>query len=76
MIGVKLRDTENCKNCTEKKKPCIRGNAFRFRAVTAVKFNAGEDIGSAEQSLEFRGSQTWVRIPASRKSFISGQNLD
>jgi hypothetical protein len=62
---VKLRDSEKCKYCTERKRPCIRGNAFRFRPVTVVKFNAGEDIGSAEQSLEFRGSQTWVQIPAS-----------
>ncbi|PSN65452.1 hypothetical protein BS50DRAFT_575458 [Corynespora cassiicola Philippines] len=62
---VKLRDSEKCKYCTERKRPCIRGNAFRFRPVTAVKFNAGEDVGSAEQSLEFRGSQTWVAIPNS-----------
>ncbi|KAF2658339.1 hypothetical protein K491DRAFT_776521 [Lophiostoma macrostomum CBS 122681] len=60
---VKLRDSEKCKYCTERKRPCIRGNAFRFRPVTVVKFNAGEDVGSAEQSLEFRGSQTWVQIP-------------
>ncbi|CAN9363382.1 unnamed protein product [Alternaria alternata] len=45
--------------------PCVRGNAFRFRPVTAVKFNAGEDIGSAEQSLEFRVGQQWVDIPSS-----------
>jgi hypothetical protein len=32
-----------------------------FRSVTAGKFNAREDIGSAEQSLEFGGSQTWVQ---------------
>ncbi|KAF2793774.1 hypothetical protein K505DRAFT_375122 [Melanomma pulvis-pyrius CBS 109.77] len=62
---VKLRDSEKCKYCSERKRPCIRGNAFRFRPVTAVKFNAGEDIGSAEQSLEFRGSETWVNIPSS-----------
>jgi hypothetical protein len=62
---VKLRDSEKCKYCTERKKPCIRGNAFRFRPVTAVKFNAGEDIGSAEQSLEFRVGQQWVDIPSS-----------
>ncbi|KAF2702879.1 hypothetical protein K504DRAFT_188000 [Pleomassaria siparia CBS 279.74] len=53
------------KYCTERKRPCIRGNAFRFRPVTAVKFNAGEHVGSAEQSLEFRGSETWVDIPTS-----------
>ncbi|CAI9635067.1 unnamed protein product [Alternaria burnsii] len=62
---VKLRDSEKCKYCTERKKPCVRGNAFRFRPVTAVKFNAGEDIGSAEQSLEFRVGQQWVDIPSS-----------
>ncbi|KAL6706842.1 hypothetical protein ACN47E_004985 [Coniothyrium glycines] len=62
---VKLRDSDKCKYCTERKKPCIRGNAFRFRPVKAVKFNAGEDIGSAEQSLEFRLEQTWVSIPTS-----------
>ncbi|KAI4691396.1 uncharacterized protein J4E84_003689 [Alternaria hordeiaustralica] len=62
---VKLRDSEKCKYCTERKKPCIRGNAFRFRPVTAVKFNAGEDIGSAEQSLEFQVGQQWVDIPSS-----------
>ncbi|KAH7132468.1 hypothetical protein B0J11DRAFT_228002 [Dendryphion nanum] len=62
---VKLRDSEKCKYCTERKRQCIRGNAFRFRPVTTVKFNAGEDVGSAEQSLEFRGSQTWVHIPTS-----------
>ncbi|KAL1793189.1 hypothetical protein ACET3X_008171 [Alternaria dauci] len=62
---VKLRDSEKCKYCTERKKPCVRGNAFRFRPVTAVKFNAGEDIGSAEQSLEFRVGQQWVDIPTS-----------
>ncbi|KAF2683356.1 hypothetical protein K458DRAFT_389969 [Lentithecium fluviatile CBS 122367] len=65
VVGVKLRDSDKCKYCTERKRPCIRGNAFRFRPVTAVKFNAGEDVGSAEQSLEFRGNQTWVQIPAS-----------
>ncbi|KAJ4300951.1 hypothetical protein N0V90_003040 [Kalmusia sp. IMI 367209] len=63
--GVKIRDSDKCKYCTERKRPCIRGNAFRFRPVTAVKFNAGEDVGSAEQSLEFGGSQTWVQIPPS-----------
>ncbi|KAJ4314863.1 hypothetical protein N0V94_006241 [Neodidymelliopsis sp. IMI 364377] len=61
--SVKLRDTDKCKYCTERKRPCIRGNAFRFRPVKAVKFNAGEDIGSAEQSLEFGAGQTWVEIP-------------
>ncbi|KAG9196525.1 hypothetical protein G6011_01646 [Alternaria panax] len=65
LTGVKLRDSEECKYCIERKKPCIRGNAFRFRPVTAVKFNAGEDIGSAEQSLEFRVGQQWVDIPSS-----------
>lgn len=64
MAGVKLLDSDKCKYCTERKRPCIRGNAFRFRPVTAVKFNAGEDVGSAEQSLEFKRSQTWVQIPA------------
>lgn len=62
---MKLLDSEKCKYCTERKRQCIRGNAFRFRPVKAVKFNAGEDIGSAEQSLEFRISQTWVNIPNS-----------
>ncbi|KAL5391438.1 hypothetical protein DPSP01_001306 [Paraphaeosphaeria sporulosa] len=62
---VKLRDSDKCKYCTERKRPCIRGSAFRFRPVTAVKFNAGEDLGSAEQSLEFGGNQTWVSIPPS-----------
>ncbi|KAF2827758.1 hypothetical protein CC86DRAFT_454551 [Ophiobolus disseminans] len=62
---VKIRDSEECKYCTARKKPCIRGNAFRFRPVKSVKFNAGEDLGSAEQSLEFRKGQTWVDIPRS-----------
>ncbi|KAF2113150.1 hypothetical protein BDV96DRAFT_579825 [Lophiotrema nucula] len=62
---VRLRDSDKCKYCADRKRPCIRGNAFRFRPVTAVKFNAGEDVGSAEQSLEFQGSQTWVDIPRS-----------
>lgn len=66
LTGVKLRESDKCKYCTERKKPCIRGNAFRFRNVTSVKYNAGEDIGSAEQSLEFRSEQTWVNIPNSR----------
>lgn len=63
-----MRDTEKCKYCTERKRPCIRGNAFRFRPVKTVKFNAGEDIGSAEQSLEFGAGQTWVEIPKLCKS--------
>jgi hypothetical protein len=67
MTGVKIRESERCKYCTERKKPCLRGNAFRFRPVKSVKFNAGEDIGSAEQSLEFRIGQKWVEIPRSRK---------
>ncbi|KAH7402073.1 hypothetical protein DE146DRAFT_787802 [Phaeosphaeria sp. MPI-PUGE-AT-0046c] len=62
---IKVGDAEKCKYCTERKKPCIRANAFRFRPVKAVKFNAGECIGSAEQSLEFRIGQKWVEIPRS-----------
>ncbi|KAF2475054.1 uncharacterized protein BDR25DRAFT_384596 [Lindgomyces ingoldianus] len=62
---VKLRDSSKCKHCTERDRPCVKGNAFRFRPVTSVKFNAGEDIGSAEQSLNFQTSQTWVDIPES-----------
>lgn len=65
ITGVKVGDAEKCKYCTERKKPCIRANAFRFRPVKAVKFNAGEYIGSAEQSLEFRIGQKWVEIPRS-----------
>ncbi|KAF2854704.1 hypothetical protein T440DRAFT_416190 [Plenodomus tracheiphilus IPT5] len=61
---VKVVNSTKCKYCSEKKKQCIRGNAFRFRPVKAVKFNAGEDIGSAEQSLKFCAGQTWVNIPS------------
>ncbi|KAI8935875.1 hypothetical protein NX059_007390 [Plenodomus lindquistii] len=60
---VKVRDSIQCKYCSEKQKQCVRGNAFRFRPVKSVKFNAGEDIGSAEQLLEFCAGQTWVDIP-------------
>ncbi|KAF1360277.1 hypothetical protein EJ07DRAFT_116170, partial [Lizonia empirigonia] len=73
---VKLRDTDKCKYCTERKRPCIRGNAFRFRPVKAVKFNAGEDIGSAEQSLEFGAGQTWVEIPRSLHFFAPNTDGD
>ncbi|KAJ8114797.1 hypothetical protein OPT61_g3415 [Boeremia exigua] len=76
MYGVKLRDTDKCKYCTEKRRPCIRGNAFRFRPVKAVKFNAGEDIGSAEQSLEFGAAQTWVEIPRSLHFFAPNTDGD
>lgn len=62
-----MRDSDKCKYCTERKRLCIRGNAFRFRPVKTVKFNAGEDIGSAEQSLEFGAGQTWVEIPRACK---------
>lgn len=72
LVGVKLRNSERCKYCTERKRSCIRGNAFRFRSVKAVKFNAGEDIGSAEQSLEFRSGQTWVDIPSSSVLTLPG----
>ncbi|KAF2014875.1 hypothetical protein BU24DRAFT_463619 [Aaosphaeria arxii CBS 175.79] len=68
--GVKLRDSEKCKYCSERSRTCIRANAFRFRPVTSVKFNAGEEVGSAEQSLEFQRSQTWVDIPSALR-FIS-----
>ncbi|KAF1993776.1 hypothetical protein P154DRAFT_582447 [Amniculicola lignicola CBS 123094] len=71
---VKLRDSEKCKYCSERKRPCIRGNAFRFRPVTSVKFNAGEDVGSAEQTLEFGKHQTWVDIPTSLR-FVA-PNMD
>ncbi|KAF1971484.1 hypothetical protein BU23DRAFT_183352 [Bimuria novae-zelandiae CBS 107.79] len=71
---VKLRDSDQCKYCAERKRPCIRGNAYRFRPVTAVKFNAGEDLGSAEQSLEFGGSQTWVTIPPSLRFVAPNTN--
>ncbi|KAF3005883.1 hypothetical protein E8E13_009301 [Curvularia kusanoi] len=74
--SVKLRDSDKCKYCTERKKPCIRGNAFRFRPVKAVKFNAGEDIGSAEQSLEFGASQTWVEVPRSLHFFAPNTDGD
>ncbi|KAF3031861.1 hypothetical protein E8E11_002239, partial [Didymella keratinophila] len=73
---VKLRDSDKCKYCTERKRPCIRGNAFRFRPVKAVKFNAGEDIGSAEQSLEFGAGQTWVNIPRSLHFFAPNTDGD
>lgn len=65
--GVKLRDSEKCKYCADRSSACIKGSAFRFRSVKAVKFNGGEDVGSAEQSLEFGASQTWVNIPRSCK---------
>ncbi|KAF2737838.1 hypothetical protein EJ04DRAFT_487423 [Polyplosphaeria fusca] len=73
---VKIRDTEKCKYCIERKRCCIRGNAFRFRPVTSVKFNAGEDVGSAEQSLEFRSSQTWVRVPRSLRFMTPNKGGD
>lgn len=66
-LGVKLRASEKCKYCTDRRSTCIKGSTFRFRPVKSVKFNGGEDVGSAEQSLEFGASQTWVDIPRSCK---------
>ncbi|KAI0896020.1 hypothetical protein F4806DRAFT_496146 [Annulohypoxylon nitens] len=56
--------TDDCKNCTQKKRTCVKGECYRFCPVVSVRFNAGENVGAAQQELEFADSQTWVHIPS------------
>ncbi|KAI1206297.1 uncharacterized protein F4807DRAFT_235297 [Annulohypoxylon truncatum] len=64
---VKVPETDKCKNCTQKKRACVKGECYRFCPVVSVRFNAGEDVGAAKQELEFAVNQTWVHIPSTLK---------
>jgi hypothetical protein len=60
--GVRLQGSDRCEYCAERERPCVRANAYKFRHVKTVKFNAGENVGSSEQSLEFEPDQPWAQI--------------
>ncbi|KAI0884272.1 uncharacterized protein GGS22DRAFT_189401 [Annulohypoxylon maeteangense] len=65
--GVTIPGSDDCKNCTQKKRTCVKGECYRFCPVLSVRFNAGENIGAAQQELEFSENQTWVDIPTTLK---------
>ncbi|KAI1458889.1 hypothetical protein F4805DRAFT_456283 [Annulohypoxylon moriforme] len=64
---VTIPGTDDCKSCTQKKRACVKGECYRFCPVLSVRFNAGENVGAAQQELEFSANQTWVHIPSTLK---------